>query len=307
MKKIPVGATVAHAYRFAFGQFFNLLKLLWLPLATLLTFNTIVGPQISALSQGLITHDYSGMTMPGLAVLLLAVATWISSFVLITGVFQFALGQDEVRDRAIYMSFALPLWRLIGALLLLMVVLVALAILYVLAVIFILFLFRLGLGAAHISDTAIKGILALDVSLAFIVGYCGFIFCALRFGFLLGATTIAEGRISLFRSWTLSHGNFWRMFVASLALFLPFLVPEGVGFYALGLFPHIPTGTTLVEVHALQNAASAAASARMQHYWYLVDPVIAVFALLLYGLMAGAGVFAYRALTETPDSTSNPL
>ena len=32
MKKIPVGATIAHAYRFAFGDFLKILGVMWLPL-----------------------------------------------------------------------------------------------------------------------------------------------------------------------------------------------------------------------------------------------------------------------------------
>jgi hypothetical protein len=300
MNKIPVGATIAHAYRFAFAEFFNLLKLLWLPLIVMLGLNLFVGPQISALSRGLTSHDYSGMTMPWPLVLLLGACAWTFSFMLITAAFQYALGQDEARNRNYYLSFAMPLWRMIGALLIL--VLLVLAILFVLAIIIILLLFRLGLGAAHVSDAAIKMILAWDVALAFLAGYCGAVFCGLRFGFLLGATTIAEKRIGLFRSWTLSHGNFWRMFVVSLALFLPFLVLEGLAFYALGIFPHLPPGASPVEIRALQNAASATAMARMQHYRYFVYPGGAVVALLLYGLMAGGGVFAYRVLSGPSDS-----
>jgi len=33
MAKIPVGATIAHAYRFAFGDFVTIFRSIWLPLA----------------------------------------------------------------------------------------------------------------------------------------------------------------------------------------------------------------------------------------------------------------------------------
>ena len=195
---------------------------------------------------------------------------------------------------------------MLGGFLLIILTLAALLIIYVIAVMAVLFVFRLGLGAAHVSDTAMKGIAAFDIALAFLTGYCGFIFCAVRFGFLLFAATIAEDRIALARSWTLSHGNFWRMFAVLLALFLPFLIVEIIGLFALGIFPHFPAGATPAEIRALQQATSAAATARMQHYWYIVYPVSAALNLLIYSLAAGAQSFAYRVLTDT-DATPNPL
>jgi hypothetical protein len=306
MKNIPVGATIAHGYRFAFTEFFNLLKLVWLPLAGFMILNILVVPQISAISRGIATHDYSAVTMSWPLLVLLYAITLILSFMQITAIFQYALEQPEARHRRYYFSLAEPLWRLIGALLLLILALLGILIAYAIAIFVVLIVFRLGLGAAHVSDNAMKGIATFDVFLAFLIGYCGFVFCGLRFGFLLSVTTIAEARIGLFRSWTLSHGNFWRIFVIALAIILPFLIIEGVALYALGIFPHVPTGATLAEIQALQNAASAAVSARMQHYWYLVYPCGAILALLLYGLAAGAQTFAYRALTEA-DSIPSPL
>jgi hypothetical protein len=161
-----------------------------------------------------------------------------------------------------------------------------------------LFLFRLGLTAAHISGTALTDIMAGDAALAFLAGYCGFIFCWVRFGFLLGATTIAEDRIGLVRSWTLSYRNFWRMFAVTLAIFLPFFALEMMAFVMLGAFPHVTPGASPAQVRAAEQAANALMMANMQHYSYLVVPLAMVAAVLLYGLMAGASTFAYRALTE---------
>jgi hypothetical protein len=196
----------------------------------------------------------------------------------------------------------MPLWRLVGAFLLLILVMIALLILYVIAVIAVLFLFRAGLGIAHVSDTALKGIMALDTGLAFLAGYCAMIFCWVRFGFLLGAATIAEDRIALGRSWTLSHRNFWRMFAISLAILLPFVAAEITAMAAGGLLPHLPppgaSPDQIQTLQAAQNLRMTAAFEQMRHYWYVTYPVFAVISVLMYGLMAGASVFAYRALTE---------
>jgi len=293
-KKIPVGATIAHAYRFAFGDYRDLLKLTWPLMAVMVLSNVWLGSRMAALPQGLPTHGFPAMTMFGPLLILLYVAIMLVTVMWITGIYQYALGRPETRQRTVYFSLAKPMWRLIGASLLMILSLLGILLAYVIAISIILYCFRLGLGAAHISDNALKGITIFDVSLAFLVGYCGLIFCAFRFGFLLFVVTLEDDRIGLFKSWTLSHGNFWRMFVIGLAIFVPFMILEILAFYWLGLFPHFHPGITPAEIQASQGAAFA----RMLRYWYIIYPVGVLVTLLLYALMAAAQVFAYRALTQ---------
>ena len=138
-----------------------------------------------------------------------------------------------------------------------------------------------------------------DTVLAFLAGYCGFVFCWIRFGFLLGATTIAEDRIGLFQSWTLSHRNFWRMFAVTLAVFLPFVVIEmGAFLIGIGAFRLPPPGATPAQIQATQIVASLSAEVAIMQYWYLFYPVFVIVTVWTYGLAAGSQVFAYRALTE---------
>jgi hypothetical protein len=47
-----------------------------------------------------------------------------------------------------------------------------------------------------------------------------------------------------------------------------------------------------------QQQVVMAASARMQHYWYLTYPLGLLFAVVLYGLFAGISAFAYQALAN---------
>lgn len=306
MKKIPVGLTIAHAYGFAFREFLPLLKLTWLPLVAVLICNILVAPQLLALSEGLRTRDFSGLTMPWPYILLLYAILIVMTANWLTAIYQYAFGRPEARSGWFYFSLEKPVWRLIGGFILMVLVLMALVIVYVLAILVLLFLFRLGLGAAHVSDDAMKNIARFDVILAFVIGYCGFVFCAVRFGFLLFAATIAEDRIALTRSWTLSHGNFWRMFWVALAIFLPLAAVELIAFYWLGAFPRIPAGASPAEIQALQGAASALAAAQMRHYWYLIYPGGAILAFLAYGFLAGAQSFAYRVLTGTEATPNLP-
>jgi hypothetical protein len=164
MIKIPVGATIAHAYRFAFTEFFTIVKLIWLPFALMALLGIFLGPQTAAISQGIATHDFSAVTMSWLLIVPLMALSWILSFMQITAVFQYALGQPEAQQRWFYFSLARPLWRVIGAFLSVILAILGLALVFVIAAIVILLLFRLGLGAAHISDAAIKAYLLSTLS-----------------------------------------------------------------------------------------------------------------------------------------------
>jgi hypothetical protein len=83
------------------------------------------------------------------------------------------------------------------------------------------------------------------------------------------------------------------------------LAVEIIALFGLGFFPHFTPGATPAQIQAAQAAASAAAMAQMQHYGYIIYPLGILIAVIFYGLMAGASVFAWRALTE--ESTPNPL
>jgi ABC-type nitrate/sulfonate/bicarbonate transport system permease component len=92
---------------------------------------------------------------------------------------------------------------------------------------------------------------------------------------------------------------------------MPFLILEIGIMYANDLFPHLPPpGATAAQIRTMQieqALSEAVAISRMQYYWYITYPIFGLVMALLYGILAGAQSFAYRALTETPDSTPNPL
>ena len=307
MKKIPVGPAILHAYRFAFGEFPGLFRLSWLALAPAFAGNALMQPQLAALSRGLATHDYSGVTMAWWLLAPLYDVVLIAGFMQLTAVFQYAMYLPEAaQHRWFYFSLGKPLWRMIGSLLLFGLTMAALAVVFVLAVIAVGFLFGAGFRLAHMSDAAIRTVAGLDVLLAFTAGYCGGIYCAVRFGFLLFPATIALERVALFQSWLSSHRNFWRMFGVSLVVFLPLFLFFLLALFLLGAFPHIPPGASQDQIRALQAAASTAVIARMQHYWYFYYPASAVITILITGLAAGAQSFAWRALSED-ETMPNPL
>jgi hypothetical protein len=117
MKKIPVGATIAHAYRFAFGDFLKILSVIWLPLAILWVPGLLLQSRMMALSSQFVSHDFSGFAHIWPLLFLLYIAMFIFMFMQIVGIARLALG---LREGASWFYFALdrPLWRLMGSLLL---------------------------------------------------------------------------------------------------------------------------------------------------------------------------------------------
>jgi len=307
MKKISIGATIAHGYRFGFGGFVGLFRLLWLPTAIAAVCNYFTGDQMSLFIRSLRTHDFSALSMPWPILLLGTTAAFVCSTMELTAAFQLALGQIEPANRWFYFPLLQKaLWRVVGAMLLLMLTLAALVVVYLLAVLLIGFLFRLGFQAAHMSDAAINTVSTLDIALALLVGYCGFIFCAVRFGYLLFPATISEGKIGLFNAWSLSEKNFWRMLLSSVAVTLPILALEILFLAMTGIFRFPPPGATPAQIQAIQNTVAATADARMHHYWYMFYPLQGLVMILTYGTLAGAQSFAWRTLSEN-NVTPNPL
>ena len=60
MSKIPVGATIAHAYRFAFGRFADVLRSVWIALALQLTLSLLAIRSGISVMGGVIARDPSG-------------------------------------------------------------------------------------------------------------------------------------------------------------------------------------------------------------------------------------------------------
>ena len=299
MKKFPLADAIRHGYRFGIHGFADLIRLLWLPAALAAACSYVSGDQLTVFFQGLRTHDFSGLTMPWPLLILLTLFAFLCGNMQITGAYQLALGKIEARGRWFYFPLLeRALWRVVGAFLLLLLTLGSLLISYALAVLLVGLLFNLGFHAAGMSDADIKLVTGADAVLAVFVAYCGFIFCAVRFGFLLFPATIAEEKGGLFRAWSLSQGNFWRMFATSLAAVVPVILGEVALFLALGMFQLPPAGATPAQVQAMQHAAEAAADARMHQYWFVFYPVLALVMVLTYGILAGSQAFAYRALSE---------
>jgi hypothetical protein len=286
MAKIPVGSTIASAFGFAFGGFFNLLRLMWLPLVIVMACSYAVMPMLAGAVQGMATNPLAFLGAAPLFLAFYAVAL-VLMFMQIAAIAQSALGL-ETGTRWFYFSLAAPMWRLAGAFILAMLIIIASYAVLIVA----------GFVVGFLAGTFGNAMLTvLATSIIMIVLFCAFIYGVVRFTFLLIPVVIAERRIGIARSWVLGGGNFWRMFAILLVIFLPFLVVEFAAFgWLLGGLPPIHPGAPPAATTAAFVAWETGMLQRMRDFWYFVYPASAIFSILLYGSFVGAQCFAYRAL-----------
>jgi hypothetical protein len=184
--------------------------------------------------------------------------------------------------------------RLVGAWLLVMLIMIGmwLALILVGAII--------GGGLGFAMATAGKGaaaIAGLITGVVMIVTTCAFTYGMVRLTFLLLPVVVAERVVGIKRAWRLGKGNFWRMLGVFILTLLPLIALE---FLVLKFFlPPMPTiapGTPPAALQAATMAWEAGMFARMRDNWYIVYPVGAVVAIVVYGILIAAQCFAYRAL-----------
>lgn len=295
MNRIPVGATIAHGYRFAFGSSLKILQAAWIALLLQAVLSFLMMQRMSGLMASLMARDPSAAGQFG-PLLLIYPFIIILFFVQVTAVTELALNPEKPGGRFNF-PIGKPTWRMVGAFLLASLAIAAAILIFVIAAIALGFILKMAgpsKGAAAIA--------VLMVSLAFLVGYCGLIYVVCRFYFLLAPVTMAEERIALARAWKLTKGNFWRIFLVVLAIFIPVIVAEyAVIFSAIGLPPVLPHGTGAEAMRALQEAKLAwnlAMFAAVQKYWYIALPFFVVLVIFWLGTSCAAQVFAYRKLTE---------
>jgi hypothetical protein len=308
MKKIPVGATIARAYRFAFGDFFRILGVMWPSLLLMWVPSILMQRQMTAISMQMAAKDYSGLQAMLPFFLIFYSVAFILIFMQMIGIAQIAL---ERRKGPVWFYFWLgrPVWRLVGNVLLLIVALIIGWIAVTLAGVLIALL--MGWLAKLAGDGILATIFAFLTVIVALVPFCALCYCVIRLSFLLVPVVAAEEQgFALARSWTLGLRNFWRMFLLLLATLGPFIVLELVfifGFMFKGL-PFPPSQASAAQkaiFEAAMNARMLEMMNAMNHYWYITYPLMVAVMVVFYGLCTGAQCFAYRALAE--DEASAPI
>jgi hypothetical protein len=304
--KIPVGATIARAYGFAFGNILNNLGAIWIPLAILYgLFFVFYGRYMDAM-MAFMSHDLEAIQRA----LPYFFGMYAVLFVLLTAQIA-ALTKEALGLRKgsawLQFPFGMGMWRL----------LIGYIALFFVAILLEIALFLAGfvggaiggviakLVAGHYALVAISAVTAVVM----IAVFCAFIYCMVRLSFLLAPAAV-EGPRALRRGWALTRGNFWRIFTIWLAAIIPLFVLEFVFLHFMVGFHFFPphmnamSPQDAMQWQQQQMGAVRQIMEKTRSLWYIAFPIGVVVSVILYGLMAGISAFAYRALV--PEGTALP-
>jgi hypothetical protein len=298
MQKIPVGETISAAYSFAFAGFLSVLGTLWLPYVVLAAFSAgvvlLLAPDLPGhLMRGEL--DDSVMFGIGRVAGLIGLASIVVSAMVTVGLQERALGRVE-GPTFFYFSLGAPVWRMIGAILLLILVLILILGLLVGATV------AVSIAAIHFVPHVGTAIAVI----AGIVAACWYIYAVVRLSFFLPAVVVAEGQIGLGRSWELGAGNFWRIFAVMFVVFVPVAIGFGIVQNAvIGPFmpvdfhaPHFHSGMSPDEIRDAYVAFAKSMLMQFRNAWPFLIVLGIIREVVNRGLGNGAIGKAYRFVTE---------
>jgi hypothetical protein len=275
MNKLPVAKTVTDAYGFTFTHLGTIIGLIWFPMVVSTLLNFL--PQLA--------DGYGDGAVPGagpiesLAVLLL---TLLLSAIMYVAVARQALG---LRHGPAVFHFALgqPEFRVYGALL----------IIY----------FLIGLAAlAQLEAQAVGGPAASIAAVIALPGILFIIYLAVRFAFLLVPAVVTENKVDFAHIWSLTRGNFWRIFAVVVAIAVPLWFIESAAALALlgnDLQAALPPAQTS-DPQVLAQHMTAVEDVFRRHLPELMG-IWLIMAPFSLGLSLAASSSAYRTLSGSAD------
>jgi hypothetical protein len=289
MNRLPVGQTIRFAYAFTFGEIGTILGLIWLP-----TVLNAVGSFVVFGLTGGGAPDGGGMPAgPQLALLMLYfVMAFLLGSMMAVAVTSQALGLRK-GPALVHFSLGSAEMRVFGGLFGLYLLLI----LFFLAFAIVIALAAVVAGAAVAATPALQAVGAVAAAALGAAGLCALVYVFVRLSFLFIPSAVVDGEFGLTRSWELTKGNFWRIFLVGLGVLLPLLlVQAGTEYFILG-----PRYLVLLwaMLHDGANAArySAEQAQIVQARLPLLLGMSLIFAPLTQGLLFAPAAFAYRVLS----------
>lgn len=318
MGKVAVWRTIGETFGFTFGRYPTLLGVVWLPLLLLGTVEYFVlWPLFAALPTALeyaIRHPQdpdavqnilrAERFVPAMNLLAFLIMAWIS-----VGITKEALGL-RTGPRFVYLGIGLTELRAFGAYLLFFVLLIAFYVATVLGSLLVFGIGALVFNSDNFPPAQLKALTpwAIAAAVAFGVAYCGAVVCVfLRLLAFLLPVIVVEKRFDLVRSWNLSKGNVWRLFVIAFLMFVAFLVVELVVFAVIGIPVIVSLTRALPHGHVTEPAAVISTVFKsLRPYLPFVAILALALAPILYGLQFAPWAFAYRSLVPAgrPDAAA---
>ncbi|HWD29168.1 MAG TPA: hypothetical protein VG387_18480 [Rhizomicrobium sp.] len=298
MPKIPVIATVAAAYRYAFANYLRLLGVAWA--STLVLSIVVIGlfmPMILAMEQGLIGGDPMAAVRSVGPLFLFEALLLLLLLIAPIGVTRLIFGRP-VTWPYFYFGLGGDYWRLVLASMILGLMLIGVGIAVSIPI-------GILAGSAAVSAGPHADPVALQAQIQaqmqvyrpFIIVpiYAAMLFIAVRFGFFLPAIVVEEKRVGIGRNWTLTRGNSWRIAGIVVLLFLPLVALGAIQFAAIAAFG----GPNYMDMFGVPPASLKASGAILRIYLdhgVLYGAAMLLLYPLFYGPFLAASAHAYRAI-----------
>jgi hypothetical protein len=298
MNKVPVGASIAHAYEFLFGRFFQIVGTVWLPA---LLFGT--GTYIFLQNLNDMAHAGDAFKI-GSAVTLLVVGVVV--FVMNHSVLSISMTQEAfgvrkdltlahlvVGPRELRLFFAYVRYYIVLIVALVIAVAISCAALW---------------AADKYGANLLPKYMVAGHSAAFVAALVLAVFLALmyvltvfRLFFLLAPVASVEHRAHLSRAWALTAGSSVRIFIVTLLTCGPAAIAAGVAaFYILGQ-SEITALTKIVQATHPGNLGPLFAF--LAAHAVLLSAIVSTAVALNGALLAGASAHAYRVTSGHEDPT----
>jgi hypothetical protein len=298
MAKIPLEKTIGGAYNFLFSNILSVIGIVWLPY---LLFGSLAGGSVwlwlKAHPLAMFHFDKPHFDPAALVAIaqiapVLFVCAMLAELIATVGLVRKALGRME-GTTFVFFTLGAPVWRLLGAHLLVMVINIGTVIgLAIAAVLW-------GLFGQKFVPNGI-GILIDVVGVIAMVLWV--IYMVVRLVFFIPAVVVAEEKVGVGRSWELGGGNFWRI----LIVFLLIALPAGIAF---GILNSVVTTSLYGPLLVPDFAGNPHPDPQLFFNFYqqaiarsLLPAALALnvlYAIVLRALYAGAVATAYRAVTAT--------
>ena len=322
MQKIPVGQTIGEAYAFAFGKYFPILGVLWLPFLLLAVVGFFAIGPIYHVFWDILQHAAQHPGDKSLPVEQMQQLQQLNSRVLLFDILELAVlsvvSVGVVKEamnlrkgfRLFYVGFGLEELLVAGAYFLVAILFAVALIVAMIAAAILIALVGTTFASHADKATAAAQMGGLGLLVGLIIG-CALIYFAVRLVFFIVPVTVAEREFGVFRSWELTKGNFWRIFAVLFVSLVPaYIVVSALFWGVLGL-SIIPAVIAEAHKHAPHDPAEVQAIFKviwdgLMRSWPYLVAVIVLPAPVLYGLLFGPAAFAYRALIPAGPTTSSP-
>jgi hypothetical protein len=317
MDRIPIGRTIGATFDFALGRYRTILGVIWLPILILGAAEYFVlvpyFVRLFDFLQYAVQHPKDHPLMPpemqamrpmiwSVDALAVVISFWIQ-----VGIAKTVLGL-RTGPLFFYVPVGLEELLAIGGFIVFLAIVygVCLGIGIVVGIAAVLVYSLVSGGALTIADGMkpwlAGGLVACVVALVFAL-----IYVQVRFTYLLVPATVAEKRFGLWRSWEMSKGNFWRIFMVGVGTLSPMLAFEFILIFAFYL---VVVLTVIIQLgvlhpHGVAHHGPAAATGFLKVmfqdlaiYGAIIAAIVIPLLPIFYGLRCGSSAFAYKALTE---------